>query len=299
MFNYNGCVCDVCKQAFTPESDVVVCPECGTPHHRHCYKELGHCVNESRHSEGFEWKNPNIVNPTAGSVNSCPKCHTENPKDASFCENCGVALPAQNKAGKVPPVFGNGMPGTDQKTDFRTTFTPPSLEGEYNGVSYKDMAIYIGQGAPQYIFHFKNLDKKIKHFRPFSWSACFFDGFYFLYRKMWLQALFVIIASGIISLPSLLIMAVDMGALAPDVINGIGNMDLFVTISTALGVAFKIFIGYWAIPQYRNKVAKDIKRIRAASFDTNSYYQTLVAKSGPVKAVLYIAVFVTAFYFFL
>ena len=299
MFNYSGCVCDVCKQTFTAESDVVVCPECGTPHHRECYKELGHCVNEAKHSEGFEWNAPQKT--FAPTANVCPKCQTENPKDASFCENCGISLAPQAKANgpkiPVPPVFPN--PAGQNKTSAVPPVTPKALEGEFDGVSYKDMAIYIGESAPYYIYHFKNLDLKIKHFRPFSWSAFLFDGFYFLYRKMWLQALIVILITSVLSMPALLVTAVEMGAVEAAVLDSIGNIDLLMTIGSILSVAYKIFLGYWAIPQYRKTVANNIRRIGQKTASVNEYYQMLVAKSGPVKAVLYIAVFMTALYIFM
>lgn len=296
MFNYNGCQCDVCKQAFTPESDVVVCPECGTPHHRNCYKELGHCVNEAKHSEGFEWNAP--AKAAAPDANICPKCQTENPKDASFCENCGLSLHQQQaKASKIPPVMGGAV---HQNKAFNVPpVTPKGLEGEYDGVSYRDMAVYIGESAPYYIFHFKNLDQKIKHMRPFSWSACFFDGFYFLYRKMWLEALFIIFVTSILSLPSFMVMAAEMGVIDAAIVNSIGNLDLMMTIGSVLSIAFKVFLGYWAVPQYRKKVAKDVKRIKASTTTMNEYYQMLLAKSGPVKAVLYIAVFMVTLYIFI
>ena len=306
MFNYNGCVCDVCKQAFTPESDVVVCPECGTPHHRHCYKELGHCVNEARHSDGFVWNAPERIAVQNTAANICPRCHSENPRDAAFCENCGISLQHDNQKEvkvnpssvgrenrnatfEVPPVFGKAEPGNYERV----------LQEEYDGVSYKDMAIYMGESAPYYIYHFRNLDKNIKHFRPFSWSACLFDGFYFLYRKMWLEALFIIFVTGILSAPSLLLMAAEMGAIDMAVVNGIAHLDMFITITSVLSLAFKVFLGYWAIPQYRKKVVKDIKRIKARSATLNDFYQTLLKKSGPVKPVLYIAVFAIALYFFM
>ena len=34
MSIYNNCVCPVCKKQFEDGDDIVVCPECGTPHHR-------------------------------------------------------------------------------------------------------------------------------------------------------------------------------------------------------------------------------------------------------------------------
>ena len=53
--------CPVCNNQFNDEDDVVVCPECGTPHHRECYKNNGGCFNEKLHgneeSLEFTFKN--------------------------------------------------------------------------------------------------------------------------------------------------------------------------------------------------------------------------------------------------
>lgn len=53
--------CPVCNNQFNDEDDVVVCPECGTPHHRECYKNNGGCFNVKLHgseeSLEFTYKN--------------------------------------------------------------------------------------------------------------------------------------------------------------------------------------------------------------------------------------------------
>ena len=49
-------VCPVCNNVFKEDEDIVVCPDCGTPHHRDCYKALGECKNKSLHSENFVFK---------------------------------------------------------------------------------------------------------------------------------------------------------------------------------------------------------------------------------------------------
>ena len=48
--------CPVCRAAFKDDDNVVVCPICGTPHHRECYLKENKCGVESFHSEGFVWK---------------------------------------------------------------------------------------------------------------------------------------------------------------------------------------------------------------------------------------------------
>lgn len=52
---YLGEKCPFCKKDFTEESDIVVCPECGTPHHRECFSELGECFNKELHKSGFTY----------------------------------------------------------------------------------------------------------------------------------------------------------------------------------------------------------------------------------------------------
>ena len=51
MQNFLGNPCPYCGKNFESGDDIVVCPECGTPHHRDCYKEHSACANEEKHSE--------------------------------------------------------------------------------------------------------------------------------------------------------------------------------------------------------------------------------------------------------
>ena len=41
--DYIGEICPVCGKSFTADDDIVVCPDCGTPHHRECYKTENKC----------------------------------------------------------------------------------------------------------------------------------------------------------------------------------------------------------------------------------------------------------------
>ena len=49
MALYENNSCPVCGKQFQPGDDIVTCPECGTPHHRACYRELGHCAHQALH----------------------------------------------------------------------------------------------------------------------------------------------------------------------------------------------------------------------------------------------------------
>lgn len=57
-------ICPVCNNPFNQDDDAVFCPECGTPHHRECWKKNGRCFNEALHgTEGIEetFKNPDAT----------------------------------------------------------------------------------------------------------------------------------------------------------------------------------------------------------------------------------------------
>ncbi|MBQ6413195.1 MAG: hypothetical protein IJI19_06945, partial [Ruminococcus sp.] len=54
--DYIGNKCPVCQNYFQAEDDVVVCPQCGTPHQRECYEQTGPCANEPVHAQGYEYQ---------------------------------------------------------------------------------------------------------------------------------------------------------------------------------------------------------------------------------------------------
>ena len=92
MINYYSQTCDVCGKQFVEGDDIVVCPDCGTPHHRECWFSTGHCVNEEKHAQGFEWKPVQILGVNTAAV-KCPKCgypiqaYLRNQKKISKAEN--------------------------------------------------------------------------------------------------------------------------------------------------------------------------------------------------------------------
>ncbi|MGN1051081.1 MAG: RING finger protein, partial [Acutalibacteraceae bacterium] len=48
--DYIGYKCPVCEKNFHADDDIVVCPECGAPHHRSCYEQIGKCAFSEKHS---------------------------------------------------------------------------------------------------------------------------------------------------------------------------------------------------------------------------------------------------------
>ena len=61
-----------------------VCPECGTPHHRACYRELGHCAHQALHGDGYAFT---PADPPAEQKSSAPAddTHTAAPEQKKKC----------------------------------------------------------------------------------------------------------------------------------------------------------------------------------------------------------------------
>ena len=55
MPRFENKLCPVCRSRFNEKADIVVCPVCGTPHHRICYLTKNQCALEELHESGWNW----------------------------------------------------------------------------------------------------------------------------------------------------------------------------------------------------------------------------------------------------
>lgn len=207
--NYFNIPCPACGEAMKDGDDIVVCPECATPHHRECWKKNGQCVNTALHSEGFVWTPDASSKPEDAAVSDdapsaetqedpdvtlCHICGSENPKDALHCGNCGALFGEDEKPKKNCPFCGGE---NDGETVFcRSCGAPLASEGSnpfMNGTdtdaneiignySAGDYALYTQLNTKNYIPKFRKLEaKKI----TFNWGAFLFGPNWFLFRKIY------------------------------------------------------------------------------------------------------------------
>ena len=219
--NYIGEECFGCKQTFVEGDDVVVCPDCGTPYHRACYKEFGKCVNHELHESGEAWsrsskpKSITEENPAAPRT-ICPKCQGINSRDAKTCVYCGESLTSgenesfddTNDSMSGIGFFG-GLGGVDMGAT--NQFFEEKLS---DSVTVKDALHFVDTNAIYYIPIFR----KMKEFGTkisFSFVCLFFPYFYFANRRMWLPAIITSILSALLSIPELLYIIGVQGASMP------------------------------------------------------------------------------------
>lgn len=169
-FRYTGDLCPVCNENFNPEDDIVVCPLCGTPHHRECYKQNGECANNEKHSEGYRWESVKITPPPSNesAENSIPSFAPYTPQ--------GETNNSRTAASTV--LWSN------QQNPFDAY--PKEL---VDGVSTEETAEFVQINAFKYLQNFF-LQKTGK--KTFNWAAFFFAPYWFFYRKLYkLGAIFM------------------------------------------------------------------------------------------------------------
>lgn len=237
MAEYTNLICPVCNKAFSEDDNVVVCPVCGTPHHRECYQSLGHCANVGWHKENKfydaegekaklegeksredrekreeERKNaPNAV---------CARCGFENDSQALFCSKCGY--PVSNSMNNMNPQvpFGAGF----------SPFEAVSSEDETEGVKNWKLFALIRENQLRVFSNFRALSKGKRNI-SFNFAAFLFSPLYFFYRKMY----------GIGSIYLILMFVLNIPAYVLNFTNETLSEMLGMTVTTGLNLSAEQF----------------------------------------------------------
>ena len=194
MFLHENERCPVCDKPFTADDDIVVCPNCATPHHRQCYNELSHCANQSKHSEDFLYKadkteaqqsqkTENIFSnkdEAEQNVKHCASCGKQVDKSDPFCYNCGQRQ--ENPDYKTESVIGSIPDYNDH--------------GEaIDGVRVRDIVAVVKTNSQRFLNKFRS-QKKIS----WNWGAFFFGPYYLMFRKMYRPGILVMAMNLIVTL---------------------------------------------------------------------------------------------------
>lgn len=160
MSIYENKICPVCKKEFENGDDIVVCPECGTPHHRECYDLIGHCVNKGLHQSNYNYY------------------EDTKPIESKKADNEGEYYSASSE--------DKG----EEKASIPNPFVA-TVENEYENNKEKiddaeisDIAVAVKINQRRFIDKFKKIDETGKK-AGWNWSAFIFGSFYLLYRKMY------------------------------------------------------------------------------------------------------------------
>ena len=297
MQNYINEKCPICGKEFTQSDDIVVCPDCGTPHHRECYKQLGHCANEEKHGS-FEWSEslsaavPNTAAPQdipdSEEETVCPYCGTKNPPAGRYCANCGAPL-IKAEERPSPEAFMR-----ERQKAFENIFA----EEDFDGVGPKEAALYVKTGIEYFLVRFAMFTKGRKFDTNFS--AFIFSYFYLFYRKMYALGAAVLAATLILSVPDMLINLqavqeyyVQTGLLS-QVIWEVPHQDtlaIYALVASVLIWAIRIGLFLFTNKLYYQKVVSSVKEIKSSLTDgegmiNEAEYINSLRKKGGTSMVL-------------
>ena len=263
---YENVVCPVCSKKFTKDDDVVVCPECGTPMHRECYKSLGHCVNEEKHAEGFAWEAPYDA--------QAEQKRREEAERAAAAAAAGAASGnGQNGPEDDNPFGSYGQYAAGQEGKFgpnMRVISPNEKIGNYTAAEYSTV---IGKNAHKYIPKFFVMQKTG---RKMSWNfaAFFFPYFWFSYRKMYKEAFLAFLLSMILPLCFMnsiykyymttiqattdYLMSEPAASVENEQANEESNASqpAVLTVNSWVELAVQLFVGFYGNYMYRKKCDK-------------------------------------------
>ena len=312
MTRYTGNHCPVCEQAFTDTDDIVVCPDCGTPYHRDCWKKVGACMHRSEHAAGFEWQpeiGPEAVK--AAHEATCPNCGTRNTPGAARCSHCGCPLPRSEadsadaaKPEEQVPIYARDPSAVNNRSDAPgphiETYSADREGGIYrreigpedtiDGIKAKDWAAYVGRSPMYYLMQFFRMSITNRK-AAVCLSAFLFGPAYLFYRKMWKEGLLTAILTIVLSIPTFIEI---ISVFNPSLLGAmpLGWLPAAVNVCAVASWALNIILGLFAVSWYRREAKKNIDRIYADYPDGEARTDALLQKGGTnlLAALLYFGI---------
>lgn len=282
MKDYKKMSCVACGEPYDDKSDIVVCPECGAPHHRECWKETGHCACEELHSEDYEWQpekiyigdtseeSRNKADPGSDATGRvrCPNCGRMTKKSEKYCEYCGYYMYREDD-----PFSEKDM---DQNME---ELFPFDKSESINGVPAGDVKRFVGN---MWIYYIPRFIKMARSKSPvsFNFTAFLTHGLWFISRKMYLPGILMMTAVTGISI---------FQAYFSNIAQGLSERQLALASMISLmlsGIEFVLMIvsGLFGNRLYMNYCAKKIKKINAQATaqkaDADQFNRELESSGG-------------------
>ena len=298
MFEQDSC--PICDNKFLKNDIIVVCPVCGTPHHKDCYSKIGSCYHLNLHESGFSYTKNNSKSNETELI--CPKCGSKNSTDSPFCVNCGMILQNENKEFNANSFIKNPIPVPFpflmNNLDFDNT-DPNEVIDQYK---VKYIKSFIKVNANYYLEKFRLLIIKQTKL-SWNWGGFISPVIYFFYRKMWIMGLISILVMTVNSFPIILSTFLDNGIKIiglPEYFSNPDTLQFFQNITTIVSFAFYFFCGLFANYLYKKKVFKSIRSaVKSAKTpdgtEDESTVLTILSKTGGASPTSVFTVMVVLF----
>ena len=277
MTRFENKLCPVCRKRFNDKSEIVVCPICGTPHHRACYFATNKCALENLHETGWNWDG------------RLPDEEPEQPKQEAdaVVTNSVDAQPDEHHA-----EYPSGVPYEKEQqmfeeqlgddNPFKELFqTMNNKEIGEDGVSMHELVAYSATSVYHYGKAFDIFRRKVNgKNRKVSFNFCsgLFAPVFQFYRRM---NVFGVITILLMILPTIIIAA----TMSLETIQA--NLSSILTTLNLVRTVFLIFLCLFGDYFYYRHCVKSIVKFRSNyDGDTRSdeYYMSLYENGKPTFA---------------
>lgn len=281
MTRFENKLCPVCRTRFIKGADVVVCPTCGTPHHRSCYSLTEKCAYEDLHAEGWNWNGllPDEVKEreemlkAAGLPTVEPNKTPDELRREEFPSSSSSPAPYEEEQRMFEEQLGDDNPYADLFKKFS------DKEIGEDGVSMHELVAFSATSVYHYgraFDTFRGSSGK-KRVVSFNLSSGLFAPMFQGYRKMNFF--------GIVSL-LLLLAPSTIAVLIPDDIAGEVGSELLLLLQL-LNVLIRILLcAFGDYVYYRHCISRIKKFRKSYDGDTRSddYYLALYEFGKPTMA---------------
>ena len=272
--DYLGEKCPICNKVFTEDDDIVVCPDCGTPHHRECYFANGKCAHEEYHFIGRKWEKKSAEKPK---YKICPVCRFPNGSNDMSCQRCGTDLRSVGAASEQEHMR-NESSGEQWKDPFAAADNEELIDPiKYLGydpddrigdATVREASDFVGPNTIYYLPKFKRLSED--GVRPsFNLLGFIFPSLYFANRRMWLWAAITVAIGALLEFPSdLMVILNDAPSDLPaEMLSFLSNharkIELLADISVALNISARALCCFFSNWLYYRFTMRSIKKIKS------------------------------------
>lgn len=268
MFRYEYSECPVCREGFTEDDDIAVCPVCGTPHHRECFLENKVCGNAELHSPDFVYKDKKqeiIARMEAAENEKLSRLPETDMDRADKSDEYTKAAEEMNSDAKT---YQRVLLSKDEDIDAQI----------YNGVSERELQAFLGQSYVYHIVLFKTmiLTKRKASLNIF---AALLMPYYQFSRRMNVFAAFTAILAFAIDIPGTLYSLIQTGLFE----NTVFDADILQQIAAPLVYVYlvlRILYGFFNDYLYMRWSLAKIKKIRLSFAQPSDEYYAALAQVG-------------------
>lgn len=198
MNRYEGLCCPVCHAKLFEDDDIVVCPDCGAPHHRECWKMIGKCFYSDTHGTPQQWQMPILDSQITPDNMNNGGSNSNNIDDEKLLEGMGAAKKggANNADGGNPNPRINFMDENDGDARDQALDRILSSEGmhrddEIDGEKASNLALFVGVNITRYLRVFKNM-AITKAKAGWNWIAFLVPEYWLIGRKCYKPGILLI-----------------------------------------------------------------------------------------------------------